>query len=244
MSYFHNTTQKTMIEITADVEQYDCPFVDVSAEYDVAFSSINWEYAQNRNYVNARFVVKASTQEELTESFQSLDSNPHLQNIKIIKINGTKATIHTQTEETKALKAVKRNDGFITGPFFTKSGTETWHIGFDWEHEMKDVLGAMRRNNEVRVTEKQELTEDELALIQNAGAAMTLIQGTQELSNVERETIEQAVLDGYFKSPRDADLGDLADEFNISKPSVSETLRRGERKLLSRVVDAIDELES
>lgn len=233
-----------MIEITADVEQYDCPFVDVSAEYDVSFSSINWEYAQNRNFVNARFIVKASSQEELTKGLQSLDSNPQLQNIQIIKIKGSKATIHTQTKETEALRAVKRNDGFITGPFFTESGTETWHIGFDWEHEMKDVLDGMRRNNEVTVNEKQELTEDELALIQNAGAAMTLIQGTKELSNVERQTIEQAVLDGYFKSPRDADLGDLADKFNISKPSVSETLRRGERKMLTRVVDAIDELDS
>jgi predicted DNA binding protein len=71
---------------------------------------------------------------------------------------------------------------------------------------------------------------------------MTLIDGCRELSDTERETLETAVQGGYFESPRDATLGDLADEFDVSKPAASKNLRRAERKMINRVVEALSDL--
>ena len=72
---------------------------------------------------------------------------------------------------------------------------------------------------------------------------MTLIDGCRGLSDVERETLEHAVPDDYFQSPRSATLGTLADEFGVSKPAVSKNLRRGRRKMIQRVVDALELLD-
>ena len=72
---------------------------------------------------------------------------------------------------------------------------------------------------------------------------MTLVNGCRDLSETERETLEAAVDSGYFDRPRSADLGALADEFDVSKPAVSNTLRRGQERVLSRVVDALDDLD-
>ncbi len=72
---------------------------------------------------------------------------------------------------------------------------------------------------------------------------MTLIEGCKDLSAVERETLETAASEGYFESPRSATLGTLAERFDVSKPAVSKNLRRGQRKMLERVVDAMSELE-
>ncbi len=47
---------------------------------------------------------------------------------------------------------------------------------------------------------------------------MTLIDGCRDLSDVERETLEHAVRDGYFQSPRSATLGTLADESASRNP--------------------------
>ncbi len=80
-------------------------------------------------------------------------------------------------------------------------------------------------------------------LVQNVGAAMTLVDGCRDLSDIERETLETAVYGGYFESPRDATLGSLAEEFDVSKPAVSKNLRRGERKMIERVVEALDDIE-
>ena len=80
--------------------------------------------------------------------------------------------------------------------------------------------------------------------VRTVGAAMTLVDGCRNLSSTERRTLEAAVDGGYFDRPRDADLGALADEFDVSKPAISNTLRRGQERVLSRVVDALDSLDA
>lgn len=80
--------------------------------------------------------------------------------------------------------------------------------------------------------------------VKTVGAAMTLVDGCRDLSETERRTLEAAVDGGYFDRPREADLGALADKFDISKPAVSNNLRRGQERVLSRVVDALDSLDA
>ena len=52
------------------------------------------------------------------------------------------------------------------------------------------------------------------------------------LTEKQRETLELAIQRGYYEQPREADLTDLAAEFNISKSAVSQRLRTAERKLI------------
>ena len=33
-----------MIELTLDMEQYDCPFIDTTAATDVSFAAVHWEF--------------------------------------------------------------------------------------------------------------------------------------------------------------------------------------------------------
>lgn len=56
------------------------------------------------------------------------------------------------------------------------------------------------------------------------------------LSETERRTLETAVDEGYFRTPRDATLETLTEVFDISKTGVSKNLRRAERKILKRAV--------
>ncbi|MFB6270273.1 MAG: helix-turn-helix domain-containing protein, partial [Halobacterium sp.] len=147
-------------------------------------------------------------------------------------------------EQTTAMGAVRDHDGYVTGPFFAEAGTETWHVGFDEPGLADSALAALESGHEIDVVAREDTDEAELhQLVQNAGAAMTLIEGCKDLSDVERETLEAAVSDGYYESPRDATLGTLADRFGVSKPAVSKNLRRGEQKMIQRVIEAIDDLE-
>lgn len=52
------------------------------------------------------------------------------------------------------------------------------------------------------------------------------------LTTLERETLQFAIEDGYYERPRDADLSDLADEFGVSKSTLSQRLRSVEQKLI------------
>jgi predicted DNA binding protein len=142
------------------------------------------------------------------------------------------------------MRIVREEDGFITGPSFVEDGSELWHIGFDDGDAEEAVLSRLDRNHEFDVVKRNAPDLPELTdFVQNVGAAMTLIEGCRDLSAVERQTLESAVDGGYFQSPRSATLGSLADEFDVSKPAVSKNLRRGQRKMIERVVNALDELD-
>jgi predicted DNA binding protein len=80
--------------------------------------------------------------------------------------------------------------------------------------------------------------------MRNVDPAISLLDGCRELSTVERETLDAAVSEGYFTTPREATLSTLAERFDVSKMAVSKNLRRGERKILGRVMDAVDELDT
>ena len=139
---------------------------------------------------------------------------------------------------------IRSNGGYITGPFYIEGGSEVWHIGFDGIEEADTTLLELERNNEYEIL-KRDNTElpGRQDFVQNAGAAMTLIEGCRDLSDVERKTLETAASDGHFENPRGATLGHLADELDVSKPAVSKNLRRGQQKMIQRVVEAIEELK-
>jgi predicted DNA binding protein len=58
------------------------------------------------------------------------------------------------------------------------------------------------------------------------------------LTDSQREALLVAFETGYFEEPRDATLGELADELGISEPAASGLLRRGVKRLvISSLVD-------
>jgi len=233
-----------MIDISMDMEQYDCPFIDTTADYGVAFSAIHWDFDTSRRELETRMVVEGGDRGQLSNGLDALRDHGNMYDYSLLSRQDDVAHIKTVIDETDAMGTIRGNDGYITGPFHIEDGSEVWHVGFDRARQADDTLADLERNNEFEVVERTNTSVPDMQdLVQNAGAAMTLIEGCEGLSETERETLETAVSSGYFESPRDATLGTLADEFDVSKPAVSKNLRRGQRKMIQRVVDALDDLE-
>ena len=233
-----------MIDVTLDMEQYDCPFIHATEEHDLAFSAVHWEFDTATDSLETRMVVEGDDREALGGGLAALREHDGMRDYTLLSKTGGVAHVRTVIDETGAMETIRDGGGYITGPFYVADGSELWHVGFDDRGEADGTLSRLDRDNEYEVLERDEPELPELqGFIQNAGAAMTLIEGCKDLSDVERETLETAAAEGYFESPRSATLGTLAEEFDVSKPAVSKNLRRGQRKMLGRVVDAIGELE-
>lgn len=58
------------------------------------------------------------------------------------------------------------------------------------------------------------------------------------LTESQREVLEHAVEAGYFAIPREASLGEVAADLEVSQQAVSETLRRGVHRILHTTVRA------
>ena len=233
-----------MITIAMDMQQYDCPFIETSDDHDVSFATLHWDFDSAVEELETRIVVEGDDRGALENGLHALTDHSNLCDYELLSKQGSTAHIRTVIEETDAMNTIRTNDGFVTGPFHVEDGSEVWHVGFDDAGTADRALSELERNNEFDVVEREAVEFPDLQdLINNAGAAMTLIEGARDLSDVERATLERAARGGYFETPRDADLGTLAEEFDVSKPAVSKNLRRGQQKLLQRVTEALDELE-
>jgi predicted DNA binding protein len=234
-----------MIDISMDMQQYDCPFIDTTADHGVAFAAVGWNFDAAAGELETRMVVDGEDRWTLDDGLGALREHRNMQDFDLLTKRDGVAHIRTRIEETDAMGTIRDHDGFITGPFHIEDGSETWHVGFDTPGVADATLSELERNNEFDVLEREDPTLPELAdVVNNAGAAMTLIDGCRDLSDTERETLETAAKTGYFETPREADLGELAEAFDVSKPAVSKNLRRGQGKLLERVTDAFDNLDS
>ena len=233
-----------MIAISMDVQQYDCPFIDTTDDYDLSFSAVQWDFHHVDRELETRLIVEASSRGALDDGLDRLQHHDNLHQVDLLSKRGEVAHIRTRIGQTNAMKVIRQNGGYITGPFHIEAGSETWHVGFDNDGVADGALSELDQNNDFTVESRDQVEIPMLGdFIQNVGAAMTLIEGCRDLSDVERRTLEEAANSGYFETPRETTLGALADEFDVSKPAVSKNLRRAEQKLLRRAIDAMDRVD-
>lgn len=236
--------EKTVIDISMEMEQQDCPFIDTTAEHDVSFSSFQWNFDGGDRELETRMVVEGDSRAALDNALEALQSHRNMYSCTLRKRMGETAHIRTTINETDAMETIRAHNGYVTGPFHIEGGSETWHVGFDSTNSAEDTLSELEQNNEFTVIDRRETALAEMQeLIEKRDAAITLLRGSQRLTATERETIATAVESGYFQSPRKTTLSELASEFNISKPGVSKNLRRGQRKITRSVAGALDHID-
>ncbi|WP_137283494.1 helix-turn-helix domain-containing protein [Halorussus salinisoli] len=232
-----------MITISMDMEQYDCPFIATSDDHDVTFTTLHWDFNPSVDQLETRIVVDGEDRGALSNGLSALRDHDNMRDYELLSKRGGAAHVRTAIAETDAMATIRDHDGYITGPFHIEDGSETWNVGFDSPEVTDTALAGLERNNEFDVVSRERLRLDTLQrFARNADAAATLVEGCSDLSKVERDTLAAAVEHGYFDTPRNGTLENIADEFGVSCPAVSKNLRRAQRKVNERVVDALDSL--
>jgi predicted DNA binding protein len=124
-----------------------------------------------------------------------------------------------------------------------------------WEQEYFGVLSALAKANvvvltgvgtknewrfEVRAESQESIAEfreycqkNDIQIEVTGVHAMLPIQGEgYELTETQREALVLAYERGYFDTPRESSLEEIADELGITQQSLSSRLRRGHRRLI------------
>lgn len=229
-----------MLAIELEMIQYDCPYVEASAEASVIFFTKQWGFDTADRELESRVLAHGEDAGALERGIEALQAHANTDTLEVLHREEDRALIHSVIGETDAMSAVRANDGYITGPFEVKGGTELWRIGFDSEPLATAALSDLDDHNEysVRSRESVNLT-DYYNVLQHVDKAADVFETFETLTDVEYEVLVTAAERGYFDEPRQADLSDLAEQFDVSKTAVSQNLRRAQRKLLDSVVDAL-----
>jgi predicted DNA binding protein len=239
-----NTGGTQMLSLEVDMVQYDCPYIDTTADYGITFFTKQWEFDATEKRLETRIMAEGTTPGELDRGLDTLREHPNMHTVELLRRKGEKALFRSRISETQAMESIRDNSGYITGPFEIRDGSEMWRVGFDSQSVAEDALSALDRDNDFDVRSRETVDlEDYYDVLQNVDVASGFLDQCRDLSEVERRTLTRAVDKGYFTRPRDADLSALADEFGVSKTAVSKNLRRSQRKVLDQVVDAIDTVD-
>lgn len=230
-----------MLELTMDVEQYDCPFIDTTDDHEVSFSALQWSFDERRRQLETRIVMEGADAGALDLGLDSLRSHPNFHSLELLTRKPDRAVIRTIIGETDAMAAIRSNDGYITGPFHIEDGSEIWQVGFDDEARSTDALADLDEDNEFTIEQRKSVDVDDLVnVLRNLESAASILSSIDDLSDVERETLSAAMRLGYFEEPREATLNTLAGEFDVSDTAVSKNMRRAERKLLPSILSVDD----
>lgn len=233
-----------MENIRVDMRQYDCPFIDTTDDYEVSFFTHQWDFDATNRELETRIMADGADREALTNGLDALREHHNMYDYTLLSRQDDRAMLRTNIAETNAMSVVRQNEGFITGPFRIRDGSEYWHLGFDREGTANAALSELERENDFQLESRDSIGLDDYHdVMQNLDVAVDFLDTCQGLSTVERRTLQHAVEGDYFENPRQATLQDLAASFEVSDTAVSKNLRRAERKVLRSVVGALNAVD-
>jgi len=221
-----------MYLLALDMKQYDCPFIATSEDYDVQYFLTYFDFHGERS-LSTRFYMSAADSEELQNSIESLTTHPGLLDFEILSRESDTALLTTAVELTNAMDVIRRNHGYIVGPFFVKNGREIWRIGFDKKAEMENALSELDKHNEFRIKNHHKLTLEEFSkVIENLPILVDLLNSIENMTLTEKLTLRGAIKLGFYEDPRKASIKDLSGIYRISRAGVSKNIRRAERRIM------------
>lgn len=232
-----------MISLTLSVRQCDCPLTAASKQYPVRFVTPHWHYDQDRSTLELRLLAEGKDATALSDGLGTIRNHEETNAVELLAKQDRTARVRLTMGTTAVMGTVVDHDGYLTGPFENAEGTEQWEIGFDHARTADEAVAALRAQaDHCELRERRRLKPERvLESVRSNTLGSTVLDGEGQLTATERRTIQAAVQDGYYDTPRGTTLAGLAADLEVSDAAVSKTLRRAERKLL---VPTITELES
>jgi predicted DNA binding protein len=161
--------------------------------------------------------IDVENEEDLPKVIEQVRNNPNIFNVDISAVDKSRALAAFSTNQCVACRLLAGTECFLTGSMTTGDGRLKWTM---------------------LVTKKKALQE----LIDNLGKInaqpklikLTEISDTDELTKRQEQVTRMAFERGYFDFPRKVGLKELAASFNVSTSTLSEILRKGQRRIMMR----------
>lgn len=200
-----------------------------------------WIGAVSRDHPDATFRVLAAMPEgdhgvglvEITAAdigavAASIDGRDAVTEVILLHQQENQATIQFETDDPLLLFPVQSAGVPLELPFDIKNGAATWELtaSHDRLSELGDQLEAFGIEFDVESINRY-------------------VDPDRLLTDRQRRLLVAGVEHGYYDTPRDCSLTELAESLDIAKSSVSETLHRAEGAVIKHyVADLVDDEEA
>jgi len=201
------------------VDLPDGPWIaDVSREHpDAVFEVLTALPEEGQGF--GLLQVRSEAVEAVLEGIRAHDT---IEEVSLIQRTEGAATIQIVTSRPMILLAAKRSGIPIEMPVEIQNGTAIVDVsaGHDRLSALGDQFSAMGIDFEIEYIQQR-------------------LHPNQLLTDRQRELLRLAASMGYYDTPRECTLTDLAEEIGLAKSTCSETLHRAEEVVMKKFIEEL-----
>ncbi|QGA81781.1 helix-turn-helix domain-containing protein [Halomicrobium sp. LC1Hm] len=205
------------------------------AELTLTIPEEVWIGSLSRSFPDAEFRILAAvpgeesgvglteiTADELVAILGEMDETEAVTSLEILQRWEDTALVQFETSDPLLLFPVQGSGIPLEMPFTLGDGEARWEITAPQER-----LSALGQQLE------------EFGIPFHVERVSQHVETEQLLTGSQLELIQAAVENGYYDTPRDCSLTELASEVGIAKSTCSETLHRAEEKIVKEFVEEL-----
>ncbi|ACV47790.1 MULTISPECIES: helix-turn-helix domain-containing protein [Halomicrobium] len=205
------------------------------AELTLTIPEEVWIGSLSRSFPDAEFRILAAvpgeesgvglteiTADELVAILGQMDESEAVTSLEILQRWEDTALVQFETSDPLLLFPVQGSGIPLEMPFRLSDGEARWEITAPQER-----LSALGQQLE------------EFGIPFHVERVSQHVETEQLLTGSQLELIQAAVENGYYDTPRDCSLTELASEVGIAKSTCSETLHRAEEKIVKEFVEEL-----
>lgn len=150
----------------------------------------------------------------------AMDDTEEVTDIELVGELEESVLVQFETSDPLLLLPVRKSGALLDLPFVVQDRVASWEVTATSERlsELGDQLRTLNVEFDVR-------------------SVTQLVETDRLLTEKQAEIVRTAVEDGYYDTPRDCSLTELADTVGIAKSTASETLHRAEEKIIKEFVE-------
>ncbi|AFZ71483.1 helix-turn-helix domain-containing protein [Natronobacterium gregoryi] len=172
------------------------------------------------------FALVRVTGSDVPDVIDDMDGHPQITELTLAQWSEKEATVHFETTAPLLLFSSRESGMPIELPVEISDGEATIEVTGS-----RDRLAGLAEQLE------------NFGLQYRIENVHERLHGTQLLSERQLEVVVAAVEEGYYDTPRECSLTELADHLDIAKSTCSETLHRAEEAIVKRFVDDLPTTE-
>jgi predicted DNA binding protein len=161
--------------------------------------------------------IEVEKEEDLNKVMESIKTSPNVFNVDITPIERGKALAVFTTTKCIVCRLLANTDCFLTSSTSTKDGRMQWTLLISEKVPLQQLVANLERHG----------AEPKLVSLTEIGDKDALTARQEQITRMAFER-------GYFDFPRSIGLRQLAKIFGVSTSTLSEILRKGQRRIMTR----------
>lgn len=204
-----------MMEAVVSLAMPDNWITEVVREYPSVIRIIDSKALETE--VRDLVQIEVEDPEDLPRVIESVRNNPNIFNVDISAIDKGKVLAVFSTNQCMVCRLLAGTECFLTRSTTTRDGRLQWTMLVTRKAALQGLIESLQGlNAEPKLVKLTEITD------------------TDELTMRQEQITRMAFERGYFDFPRRIGLRELAKIFDISTSTLSEILRKGQRRIMTR----------